>query len=191
MTTILKRRAVAARAWIPGVATVAAITVAVAGCGGGSGGQGGSAYGGGTNQSTAAASAAAPAAPASKDSRGASIRLANSNLGKVLVNSTGQTLYLFQADKESASTCNGACASTWPPVITNGAPIAGAGVASAKLGTTKRSDGATEVTYNGHPLYTFVGDSSPGQATGQGSPEFGAEWDVVSAAGARIDTGTS
>jgi len=168
---------------------LAAIALAVAGCGGSLGAQGGSAYGGGTSQSTAAASA--PAAPASNGSGAASITLANSDLGKILVNSKGQTLYLFQADKGSASTCNGACASAWPPVITKGAPIASAGVSSAKLGTTKRSDGTTEVTYNGHPLYTFVGDSSPGETAGEGNQGFGAEWDVVSASGNKIEDGDS
>jgi predicted lipoprotein with Yx(FWY)xxD motif len=187
MTTILKRRAAAARAWIAAVGGVAAIAFAVAGCGGSSGAQAGSAYGSATGQPTAAASA--PAAPAGNRSGAASITLANSNLGKILVNSKGQTLYLFQADKRSASTCNGACASAWPPVITNGTPVAGAGVSSAKLGTTKRGDGTAEVTYNGHPLYTFVGDSSPGQATGEGNQGFGAEWDVVSAAGNTIEIG--
>lgn len=189
MTTILKRRA-SARAWIPAVGSVAAIALAVAGCGGSSGGQAGSAYGGGTSQSTAAASAPSPATPAIDGSGTASITLANSNLGKILVNSKGQTLYLFQADKGSTSTCNGACASAWPPVTTQGAPIAGAGVSSAKLGTTRRSDGTTEVTYNGHPLYTFAGDSSPGEATGEGNQGFGAEWDVVSASGNKIEIGS-
>jgi predicted lipoprotein with Yx(FWY)xxD motif len=187
LSTILKRLAAAAPAWIAAVGGVAAIAFAVAGCGGSSGAQAGSAYGSATGQPTAAASA--PAAPAGNRSGAASITLANSNLGKILVNSKGQTLYLFQADKGTASTCNGACASAWPPVITNGAPVAGAGVSSAKLGTTKRGDGTHEVTYNGHPLYTFVGDSSPGQATGEGNPGFGAEWDVVSAAGNKIEIG--
>jgi predicted lipoprotein with Yx(FWY)xxD motif len=141
-----------------------------------------------SGQSTAAPSPAA--APAGNGSGAASIMLAQSNLGKVLVNSKGQTLYLWQADKGSTSTCSGACASAWPPVTTKGAPVAGPGLSSAKLGTTMRSDGTTEVTYNGHPLYTFVGDSSPGQATGEGNPGFGAEWDVVSAAGNKIETGS-
>ena len=188
MTTIPKSRAAAARALIPAIGGVAAIALAVAGCGGSSSGHGASAYGG-PSQPTAAASAPAPAAPASNGSSGASIALANSNLGKILVNSKGQTLYLFQADKGTASTCNGACASAWPSVTTNGAPVAGAGLSSAKLGTTKRSDGTTEVTYNGHPLYTFIGDSSPGQATGEGNQRFGAEWDVLSAAGNKIEIG--
>jgi predicted lipoprotein with Yx(FWY)xxD motif len=188
MTTILKRQSAAARGWVAAVGGVAAIAFAVAGCGGASGAQGGSAYGSGTGQSTAAASA--PAASAGNGSGAASITLANSYLGKILVNGKGQTLYLFQADKGSASTCNGACASAWPPVITNGAPVGGAGVSSAKLGTTKRGDGTREVTYNGHPLYTFVGDSSPGQVTGEGNQGFGAEWDVVSAAGNKIEIGS-
>jgi len=189
MTTILKRRPALARVWIPAIGGLAAIALAVAGCGGSSGAQGGSAYGGGTSHSTAAASAPAP--PASNGSGAASITLATSDLGKILVNSKGQTLYLFQADKGSVSTCNGACASAWPPVITKGAPIASAGVSSAKLGTTRRSDGTTEVTYNGHPLYTFAGDSSPGEATGEGNQGFGAEWDVVSASGNKIEDGDS
>lgn len=88
-----------------------------------------------------------------------------------------------------ASTCNGACASVWPPLTTNGKPTAASGVSAAKLGTTKRSDGRTEVTYNGHPLYTFAGDSAPGQTTGQGNQGFGAEWDVLSAAGNKIEIG--
>jgi len=189
MTTILKRRPARTRVWIPAIGGLAAIALAVAGCGGSSGAQPGSAYGGGTSQSTAAASAPAPSA--GNGSGAASITLANSDLGKILVNSKGQTLYLFQADKGSVSTCNGACASAWPPVITKGTPIASAGVSSAKLGTTKRSDGTTEVTYNGHPLYTFVGDSSPGEATGEGNQGFGAEWDVVSASGNKIEDGDS
>ena len=189
MTTILKRRAALARVGIPAIGGLAAIALAVAGCGGSLGAQGGSAYGGGTSQSTAAASA--PAAPASNGSGAASITLANSDLGKILVNSKGQTLYLFQADKGSASTCDGACASAWPPVTTKGAPIASAGLSSAKLGTTRRSDGTTEVVCNGHPLYTFAGDSSPGETTGEGNEGFGAEWDVVSASGNKIEDGDS
>jgi len=187
MTTILKRRAALARVGIPAIGGLAAIALAVAGCGGSLGAQGGSAYGGGTSQSTAAASA--PAAPASNGSGAASITLANSDLGKILVNSKGQTLYLFQADKGSVSTCSGACASAWPPVTTKGAPIASAGLSSAKLGTTRRSDGTTEVVCNGHPLYTFAGDSSPGLATGEGSQGFGAEWYLVSPAGTKIVAG--
>jgi predicted lipoprotein with Yx(FWY)xxD motif len=146
----------------------------VAGCGSGSGG------------STAGYGAPGPAAGGSG---AASVSLANSNLGKILVDGKGQTLYLFQADKGTASTCNGACATAWPPLTTKGQPKSASGVSASKLGTAKRGDGATGVTYNGHPLYTFSGDAAPGQATGQGSDAFGAEWYVVSPAGTGIETG--
>jgi predicted lipoprotein with Yx(FWY)xxD motif len=77
----------------------------------------------------------------------------------------------------------------WPPLTTNSKPLSGTGLSATKLGTTKRSDGTTEVTYNGHPLYTYAGDSGPGQTTGEGSQDFGAEWDVLSAAGNKIEFG--
>jgi predicted lipoprotein with Yx(FWY)xxD motif len=189
MTTILQRRSATMRAWIPAVGGIAAIALAVAGCGGSSGGRHASAYGAPT-QTTGAASAPPSGAPAAvaNGSAAASIALADSNLGKILVDSNGRTLYLFQAHKETSSTCHGACASAWPPLITNCKPIAGPGLSASKLGTTKRSDGTTEVTYNGHPLYAFVGDRTPGQATGEGNQGFGAEWDVLSAAGNKIET---
>ena len=177
MTTILKRRTASARTWTAAVAGIAAIAFAVAGCGDSSGGQQTAGYGG-SSPSTAASGSGA-----------ASVGLAESNLGKILVDGQGRTLYLFEADKGPASTCSGACASAWPPLTTKGKPVAAAGVSAAKLGTTKRSDGTSEVTYNGHPLYTFGGDTAPGTATGQGSDAFGAEWYVLSAAGNAIDTG--
>jgi predicted lipoprotein with Yx(FWY)xxD motif len=176
MTKILKRRSVTARSWTAAALGVATLALAVAGCGGSTGGQQPTGYG-----------APSPSAAGSDGSGGASIALASSTLGKILVDGKGQTLYLFQADKGTASTCNGACASAWPPLTTTGKPIAGPGASAAKLGTTKRSDGRTEVTYNGHPLYTFVGDSAPGQTSGQGNQAFGAEWDVLSGAGNKIE----
>lgn len=177
MTTIFKRRTAAARtrAVAVAVAGLAAVALAVAGCGGSSGGQNAGPYG-------------APSAAAG-GSGAASVALANSSLGKILVDGKGRTLYLFEADKGTASACDGACASAWPPLTTAGQPIAGSGVSAAKLGTAERSDGTTGVTYNGHPLYTFAGDTTPGQATGQGSDGFGAEWYVLSAAGNAIETG--
>jgi predicted lipoprotein with Yx(FWY)xxD motif len=163
---------------------VAAIAFAVAGCGSSSGGEHAAGYG--------APSPTAPAsgqAPATNGAGGASIALASSELGRILVDDKDRTLYLFEADKGPASTCDGACASAWPPLTTAGQPIAGSGVSASKLGTTERGDGTTGVTYNGHPLYTFAGDSAPGQTTGQGSDGFGAEWYVLSAAGNAIETG--
>ena len=84
------------------------------------------------------------------------------------------------------STCSGACAQAWPPLTTSGTPKAGGKVKASLLGTTTRSDGSREVTYAGHPLYYFEGDSAPGQTTGQGSDGFGAPWWVVSPAGKAI-----
>jgi predicted lipoprotein with Yx(FWY)xxD motif len=109
------------------------------------------------------------------------------DLGKVLVNGHGQTLYLFEKDKHGKSACYGSCATFWPPAYTSGKPNAGRGVSSAKLGTVKRRDGKTQVTYNGHPLYAYKGDNKAGQARGEGSKAFGAEWYVVNAKGNKVD----
>jgi predicted lipoprotein with Yx(FWY)xxD motif len=161
----------------------------VAGCGGASGGQHAGSYGAPSPTVSASSAGASGGAPAADGSGGASVGLSSSKLGRILVDGGGRTLYLFEADTAMASTCDGACASAWPPLTTAGRPIAGPGVAASKLGTTKRSDGTTEVTYNGHPLYTFTGDSAPGQTSGQGSDGFGAEWYVLSAAGNAIEIG--
>jgi predicted lipoprotein with Yx(FWY)xxD motif len=173
MTTRSKRSIAVA------VAGLVALAIVVAGCGSG-GGSSGSAYGGA--KPSASTSAPAPAG-------GPSVKLASTGLGKVLVDARGRTLYLFEADKGPMSKCDGACASIWPPLTATGRPTAGSGLAAAKLGTTKRSDGATEVTYNGHPLYTYAGDQAPGQTAGQGLDDFGAEWYALSAAGDKIDNG--
>jgi len=110
----------------------------------------------------------------------------NAKLGQILVDGNGRTLYLFEADKGSSSTCYGSCASYWPPLLTGGAPQAGTGANASLLGTTKRNDGTTEVTYAGHPLYYVVTDHNPGDATGQGVNNYGALWDVVGPAGNKI-----
>jgi predicted lipoprotein with Yx(FWY)xxD motif len=171
MTKTLNRRAPGARARIVAVAGLATIALAVAACGGASGGGYGAPAAGGTGSTGS----------------GGSLALASSNLGKILVDGRGRTLYLFEADKGPSSMCDGACASLWPPLTTKGRPTAGPGVSASKLGTTERVDGTTEVTYNGHPLYTYSGDSAPGQTTGQGSRAFGAEWYVLSADGNTVE----
>jgi predicted lipoprotein with Yx(FWY)xxD motif len=188
MTTIRRVRSALGRSWILAIAAVAVVALAVAGCGGSATAKHSSAYGAPGATTSASPGAAPDKAPAANGPGGASVALASSRLGKILVDGRGQTLYLFQADTGTASTCTGACASAWPPLTTTGQPIAGPGVSASKLGTTKRSDGTTEVTYNGHPLYTFVGDTASGQTAGQGSHGFGAEWDVLSAAGNKIET---
>ena len=108
--------------------------------------------------------------------------------GRALVGRDGRTLYLFQADKNGASACTGACAAAWPPDTVTGAPQAGSGVSQALLGTITRPDGTMQLTYNGHPLYYFTADTAGRTARGQGVKAFGAEWYVVGAGGGKIDT---
>ncbi len=113
-------------------------------------------------------------------------------LGTVLVNGQGMTLYLFVPDKQSGrSTCYGPCAAAWPPLLLPTgvtAPIAGPGAKVTLLGTTHRTDGTTEVTYNRWPLYTWVNDTQPGDATGQAINSLGGLWYVVSPDGNAITT---
>jgi predicted lipoprotein with Yx(FWY)xxD motif len=130
----------------------------------------------------------ATTAPNSTASGGTTrVAVARSPLGRILVDASGRTLYLFQKDRGTASTCYGACAGIWPPLTTKGKPLAGPGVLASRLGTTRRKDGKVEVTYNRHPLYYYVGDAKRGDTTGQGLDQFGAEWYVLSPAGTRID----
>jgi predicted lipoprotein with Yx(FWY)xxD motif len=121
--------------------------------------------------------------------RGATVKIAGSSLGRILVDSKGITLYDFVKDKGTTSVCYGACAALWPPLLTTGKPVAGPGVRASLLGTTKRKDGKLEITYGGHPLYYFVTDRKPGQTTGQGVNQFGGPWWVLSAAGNEIHRG--
>ena len=108
-------------------------------------------------------------------------------LGKVIANAQGHTLYLFRADKGTTSACYGKCATFWPPLLTTGTPTAMAGVKASLLGTTKRKDGKLQVTYKGHPLYTFLEDKQAGQTAGEGSNGFGAKWYALAPSGATID----
>jgi len=145
------------------------VAVIVAGCGG----------------TTPSATAPSPSASAS----GETIKVAtDAKLGQILVDEEGKTLYLFVADKGTASTCYTSCATIWPPVLTTGAPQAEAGAMASLLGTTTRTDGKVEVTYAGHPLYYFIQDKKVGDTTGRGVNGFGALWWVVSPSGAAITT---
>jgi predicted lipoprotein with Yx(FWY)xxD motif len=119
----------------------------------------------------------------------ATVAIATSPLGRILVDNRGITLYDFPKDRGTTSSCYGACAALWPPLTTNGKPVAGRGARASLLGTTKRKDGKLEVTYNGHPMYYFVSDRKPGQTTGQGLDQFGAPWWVLSPAGKEIHRG--
>ncbi|GAB4057268.1 lipoprotein [Catellatospora paridis] len=107
-------------------------------------------------------------------------------MGTYLTDGQGRALYLFVADTSAKSTCSGECAVAWPPLVTTGAPKAGAGVAADKLSTVARDDGSMQVLYNGHPLYYFIKDTAPGQTTGQGVNGFGALWWLVSPTGDAI-----
>ena len=120
-------------------------------------------------------------------SSGATVALAKTGLGRVLVDARGRTLYLFEKDKRGRSACAGSCAAAWPPLITSSKPRAGAGIKASLLGTTKRADGRLQVTYNHHPVYTFVKDTRKGQTTGENVYAFGAEWYAVSAAGSAVE----
>ena len=146
----------------------------IAGCGGG---------GGGGGYSKTAPNPSAGAAP--------TVALAPSKFGNILVDAHGRTLYLFEADKTTASTCYSSCASLWPPLVVSGAAKAGPQVIASQLGTTRRTDGTTEVTYNGHPLYYYVGDHNPGSISGQRLNQFGALWYVLSPSGNAVTSAAS
>ena len=135
-----------------------------------------------------------PASPAgaSSSSSGASasggtvITTAKSSAGTFLTNGSGRAVYLWVKDTGDMSNCDGACAGAWPPVTTTGAATASGSAKASDLGTITRSDGTKQVTYDGHPLYYFSGDSGPGTASGQGSDGFGAKWWLVAPTGSDV-----
>jgi predicted lipoprotein with Yx(FWY)xxD motif len=113
------------------------------------------------------------------------IKTARTSLGSVLTDGKGITVYLFEKDTGTTSTCYGPCAKTWPPVLTSSKPLATSGARSSLLGTTKRTDGKLQVSYAGHPLYYFSASTKAGQVNGQGINGFGAHWDAVRPTGAQ------
>jgi predicted lipoprotein with Yx(FWY)xxD motif len=114
------------------------------------------------------------------------VKIGSSNLGRILVDSHGKTLYLWAHDKGRKSTCYGHCAVYWPPLLTRGNPLARAGAKARLIGTTRRRDGRMQVTYAGHPLYYFIQDTKAGQTNGEALTGFGGRWDPVSAAGKAV-----
>jgi predicted lipoprotein with Yx(FWY)xxD motif len=106
--------------------------------------------------------------------------------GSVLVDAHGRAVYLFTRDRTPSSRCYGACAGKWPPFLTSGRAVAGIGAKGTLLGTSRRSDGTTQVTYAGHPLYYYVGDHRPGEVLCQGVEEFGGTWYVVTRRGSAV-----
>jgi predicted lipoprotein with Yx(FWY)xxD motif len=145
----------------------------IAGCGGG-----------GSSSSGTETGASGAEGETVSETSGATIGTAEiAGLGTVLVDSEGMTVYDFTVDKGTRSECYGGCESAWPPVTTNGKPTAGEGAMSSALGTTKRKDGTVQVIYEGHPLYTFVGDEGPGEANGS---ESEGTWFVLDEKGEQV-----
>jgi predicted lipoprotein with Yx(FWY)xxD motif len=118
---------------------------------------------------------------------GALVTLRTTALGRILVDGRGHTLYLFEKDRNGVSMCNSACATYWPPLTSHGTPRAGKGVHQSLLRLARSRNGMRQVTYAGHPLYTFVGDKHAGQTTGQGLDNFGAEWYALAAGGDKVE----
>ena len=142
------------------------IAVAISGCGGSS------------------KASATPSTTTTK-AQAASVDVRDTSLGKILVDSQGRSLYLFKKDTGTKSTCNGSCAIAWPPFTTSGTPQAGTGTKASLIATSTRTDGKDQVTYNGHPLYRYSGDSASGQTNGQG---VGGIWYVVGVNGSPVLT---
>lgn len=167
----------------------AVLAIAVAGCGGG-GDNSSNAYGGGESGESSSGGGRAYGSGESTTASneggegGAFVSLGNAgDLGMVLVDSKGMTLYDFHKDKGTASSCYGACAEAWPPVLTEGAPKPSNGTDASLLGVTTRKDGTEQATYDGHPLYGFVGDKKPGEANGNDVSAFGGQWYALKGSG--------
>jgi predicted lipoprotein with Yx(FWY)xxD motif len=177
--------------------SIAAI-VLLAGCGGGSkstagtagtgttsGGAGG--YGGGAAASTGTKSTAAATSPGAAGGT-VTVTTKPNKLGTILAAGPKQrTVYIYEADKGSTSSCSAACAAVWPPVGTSAAATAAGGALSADIGVITRSDGSKQVTYKGHPLYLYARDGDKSDAYGQGIKSFGASWYVLAPSGNKID----
>jgi predicted lipoprotein with Yx(FWY)xxD motif len=152
-------------ALLAGAAALVVTALALAGCGGGSD---------------------TDATPTTASGSAATIGVANGDLGKILVDAQGRTLYMFQKDSGTESTCFGKCAANWPPLDVSGKPTEGSGANAELVGTTSRPGGKSQVTYNGHPLYLFAGDKKPGDTNGEGVNAFGGSWYALSSAGDQV-----
>jgi len=151
--------------FLASLAALPLVALAVAGCGSASGSSG---------------------PPTTANGQPATVGIANGGLGKILVNSKSRTLYLFRKDVGTKSECTGACAQNWPPLGANGKPTVGSGANASLIGTTMRPDGKPQVTYNGHPVYLFVGDHKAGDTNGEGLTAFGGSWFALSPAGNQV-----
>ena len=129
---------------------------------------------------------ASNALPTTPNGHPAAVGVANTGLGNVLVDRQGRTLYLFGRDTGNTSACMSSCATNWPPLHVGRNPAIGSGAKAADVGTTSRPDGMSQLTYNGHPLYTFVNDKKPGDTNGEGVKAFGGSWFAVSPSGSKV-----
>jgi predicted lipoprotein with Yx(FWY)xxD motif len=181
MTNSMVKRMSGSARLAAGVGGAAGVALLAAACSSGSSS---------TAAPASSSSASAPASAAAGGSAGGSgatvITTASSSAGTFLTDGTGRAVYLWVKDAGGKSACSGACAGAWPPVTTTGAATASGSAKASDLGTITRSDGSKQVTYDGHPLYYFEGDSGPGTATGQGSDGFGAKWWLVSPSGSDV-----
>jgi predicted lipoprotein with Yx(FWY)xxD motif len=144
-----------------------------------------------TKASAAGSSYAAPTTATSTPAAATGVAVVSKHAKPGVILAAGPkklTVYMFEGDTGPSSSCSGECASVWPPVTSGGAPVAGAGVAAADLGTITRRDGTKQVTYNGHPLYFYAKDGDSGDAYGQGIMGFGASWYVIAPSGNKVDT---
>jgi predicted lipoprotein with Yx(FWY)xxD motif len=172
------------------VTALIGISVVVAACGSSSSTTTAASTGaaGSAASSTAtAASSTANATPAAV--KGTAVSTASGPDGVYLTGAGGRPLYLWVADTNGKSVCSGQCAKFWPPLTTKGKPVASGSAKASLLGTVKRSDGTTQVTYKNHPLYYFLEDKTKGSFKGQGSDAFGADWWLVTPSGAAITKG--
>ena len=150
-------------------ALLAALTVALAACGGND------------DEASGTAAPAAPETTAAQEASGATVAVASSSLGQILVDTEGRTLYAFTKDKGDQSACSGECATNWPALT--GPATAGTGAQAALLSTSTQANGTSQVTYDGRPLYHFAGDAKPGDTNGQG---VGSVWYAVTADGEMV-----
>jgi predicted lipoprotein with Yx(FWY)xxD motif len=172
------------RMYASAMLAAAALALAIAGCGGGSDSTAVSATSAeGTGDGAAKEAETVKAAPNAEEGT-TFVSLGNVDaLGMVLVDSKGMTLYEFEKDKGTESTCYGECAKYWPPLLTKGEPQPSNGADTSLMGTTERKDGTMQVTYNGRPLYLFIEDKKPGEANGNNFEGFGAEWYALTSSG--------
>jgi predicted lipoprotein with Yx(FWY)xxD motif len=119
------------------------------------------------------------------------VKTRTTQYGQILVDAQGRTLYLFEKDNGMSSSCSGSCASYWPPVPVKGQPQASGGAMASSIAVITRSGGRKQLSYDGHPLYYFVGDRKAGQTSGQGLDQFGAKWYVLDSGGAAVTSAPS